>query len=217
MGRVRLVTHSSSESEDERVTIIREADMNREEVAAEEKNLKTKTKVDDEEPMQSQGMEENPEEEEKEGEEEEESEEDDDVEPKQSQGMEENPEEEEKEGEEEEESEVISSVLEPDYEEKDLLRRIVDGDHVDDGIGFVDPVVDSWRNRLIKERKRIFWKDISSSYSLKEAIDEGFKRVMAMLAEHNERLVTTERRQAGESVPPFEKKVHSDVNKEKEE
>ena len=36
MGRVRLVTPSSSESEDERVTIIREADMNREEVAAEE-------------------------------------------------------------------------------------------------------------------------------------------------------------------------------------
>jgi len=41
--------------------------------------------------------------------------------------------------------------------------------------------------------------------------------VMAMLAEHNERLVTIERRQAGESVPPFEKKVHSDVNKEKED
>ena len=36
MGRVRLVTPSSSESEDKRVTIIREADMNREEVAAEE-------------------------------------------------------------------------------------------------------------------------------------------------------------------------------------
>ena len=136
--------------------------------------------------------------------------------------------------------------MEPDYEEKDLLRRIVDGDHVDDGIGFVDPVVDSWRNRLIKERKRIFWKDMfeadvrarsgdeqmeeenvlrhvpdvpgsSSSCSLKEDIDEGFKRVMAMLAEHNERLVTIERRQAGESVPPFEKKVHSDVNKEKED
>ncbi|CAB77985.1 hypothetical protein [Arabidopsis thaliana] len=140
---------------------------------------------------------------------------------------------------------VISSVLESDYEEKDLLRRIVDGDDVDDGIEFVDPVVDSWRNRLIKERKRIFWKDMfeadvqarsgeqmeeenvprhvpdvpgsSSSCSLKETIDEGFKRVMAMLAEHNERLVTIERRQAGESVPPFEKKVHSDVNKEKED
>ena len=37
MGRVRLVTPSSSESEDERVTIIREADMNREEVAEENK------------------------------------------------------------------------------------------------------------------------------------------------------------------------------------
>ena len=37
MGCVRLVIFSSSESEDERVTIIREADMNREEVAEENK------------------------------------------------------------------------------------------------------------------------------------------------------------------------------------
>jgi len=121
-----------------------------------------------------------------------------------------------------------------------LLRRIVDGDVVDDGIGFVDPVVDSWRNRLIKERKKIWWKDmfdqdvrsqsgeqmeeehvlenvLDNSSSLEEAIDEGFKRVMEMLAEHNQRLLTIERRQAGENVPPFEKNGNSDVNKEKDD
>ncbi|CAD5327225.1 unnamed protein product [Arabidopsis thaliana] len=38
---------------------------------------------------------------------------------------------------------------------------------------------------------------LDNSSSLEEAIDEGFKRVMEMLAEHNQRLLTIERRQAG--------------------
>jgi len=102
---------------------------------------------------------------------------------------------------------VISSILEPDNEEKDLLRHIVDGDDADDGIGFVDPVFNSWRNRLIKERKRIWWKDMfeadvrarSGEQMEEEHVSENvprhvpdvsgssssLKEVMEMLAEHN--------------------------------
>ena len=119
-----------------------------------------------------------------------------------------------------------------------MLRRIVDGNVVDDGISFVDPVVDSWRTCLIKKRKKIWWKDLFDEdvrsrsgepteehvskngpdiSTLREAIDAGFKQVVEMLGEYNQMLITTVRRQVGENVPPFNENVNSDVNVEKED
>jgi len=40
-------------------------------------------------------------------------------------------------------------------DERNMLSRVVEK-HVDDGIGYIDPIVDSWRERLIIEKKKIF-------------------------------------------------------------
>ncbi|CAD5318424.1 unnamed protein product [Arabidopsis thaliana] len=53
----------------------------------------------------------------------------------------------------------ISSILEPDMDERKMLSRVVEK-HVDDGIGYIDPIVDSWRERLIVEKKKIFWRSL---------------------------------------------------------
>ncbi|XP_019097366.1 PREDICTED: uncharacterized protein At3g43530-like [Camelina sativa] len=54
---------------------------------------------------------------------------------------------------------AIISILEPDMDEKHLLTHIID-DGFDDGIGVIDPLVDSWRDRLIVQKKKIWWKGL---------------------------------------------------------
>ncbi|CAD5324478.1 unnamed protein product [Arabidopsis thaliana] len=56
-------------------------------------------------------------------------------------------------------NEDISSILEPDMDERNMLSRVVEK-HVDDGIGYIDPIVDSWRERLIVEKKKIFCRSL---------------------------------------------------------
>lgn len=93
--------------------------------------------------------------------------------------------------------------MEPDADEKQLLSRIID-DGVDGGIGFIDPVVDSWRERLIVQRKKICWKDlyeldlgsrhdhpdkvaqvpanvVASIVDLKEVMDNRFDEIIAKI------------------------------------
>ncbi|CAD5324485.1 unnamed protein product [Arabidopsis thaliana] len=101
----------------------------------------------------------------------------------------------------------ISSILEPDMDERKMLSRVVEK-HVDDGIGYIDPIVDSWRERLIVEKKKIFWRSLyqadidgrrietvddvpavpepeipgTSILSFKEAMERGFDKLTDKLA-----------------------------------
>ncbi|CAE6226092.1 unnamed protein product [Arabidopsis arenosa] len=53
----------------------------------------------------------------------------------------------------------ISSILEPDMDEKEMLSGLVEK-YVDEGMGFIDPVVESWREQLITKKKKIWWKSL---------------------------------------------------------
>ncbi|KAG7580648.1 hypothetical protein ISN44_As07g004650 [Arabidopsis suecica] len=53
----------------------------------------------------------------------------------------------------------ISSILEPDMDEKEMLSGLVEKD-VDEGMGFIDPVVEGWREQLIRKKKKIWWKSL---------------------------------------------------------
>ncbi|XP_019084394.1 PREDICTED: uncharacterized protein At3g43530-like [Camelina sativa] len=76
----------------------------------------------------------------------------------------------------------ITSILKPDEEEKTLLRRIIDDNYADEGIGFIDPIVDSWREHLIVKKKKILWKGVYQTdlehinvqipYEVNEKVDE---------------------------------------------
>ncbi|CAB72487.1 putative protein [Arabidopsis thaliana] len=68
------------------------------------------------------------------------------------------------------------SILVPAYHEKYLLKDLLDDD-VDDDCGPIDIVIDSWRERLLVENSRIWWKgmcemDISSRCIVNEISDE---------------------------------------------
>lgn len=56
-------------------------------------------------------------------------------------------------------SQDIDSISEPNSDEKSLLTRIVE-DHDDDGLGYIDIIVDSWTDRLLVRKKNIFWNDL---------------------------------------------------------
>ncbi|XP_019086694.1 PREDICTED: uncharacterized protein At3g43530-like [Camelina sativa] len=76
----------------------------------------------------------------------------------------------------------ITSILKPDEEEKALLSRIIDDNSADEGIGFIDPIVDSWREHLIVKKKKILWKGVYQTdlehrnvqipYEVHEKVDE---------------------------------------------
>ena len=92
-------------------------------------------------------------------------------------------------------------------DERKMLSRVVEK-HVDDGIGYIDPIVDSWRERLIVEKKKIFWRSLyqadidgrrietvddvpavpepeipgTSILSFKEAMERGFDKLTDKLA-----------------------------------
>ncbi|CAA7014593.1 unnamed protein product [Microthlaspi erraticum] len=53
----------------------------------------------------------------------------------------------------------IISILEPTSEEETLMERIIDPG-CDDGIGYVDHLVDLWRNHLIVQKKKIWWESL---------------------------------------------------------
>jgi len=56
-------------------------------------------------------------------------------------------------------SQDIDSISEQNSDEKSLLTRIVE-DHDDDGLGYIDIIVDSWTDRLLVRKKNIFWNDL---------------------------------------------------------
>ena len=73
-------------------------------------------------------------------------------------------------------SQDIASHLVPEYHEKYLLKDLLDDD-VDDDCGPIDIVIDSWRERVLVEKKRIWWKgmcemDISSRCIVNDISDE---------------------------------------------
>ncbi|CAE5962374.1 unnamed protein product [Arabidopsis arenosa] len=62
----------------------------------------------------------------------------------------------------------IDSILVPDQYEKSLLAGIIE-DNVDDGLGEIDIIVDSWRERLVEKKKKIWWEGM---YQLDQASRE---------------------------------------------
>ncbi|CAE6207115.1 unnamed protein product [Arabidopsis arenosa] len=62
----------------------------------------------------------------------------------------------------------IDSILVPDQYEKSLLAGIIE-DNVDDGLGQIDIIVDSWRERLVEKKKKIWWEGM---YQLDQASRE---------------------------------------------
>ncbi|CAE6200325.1 unnamed protein product [Arabidopsis arenosa] len=65
-------------------------------------------------------------------------------------------------------SKDIDSILVPDQYEKSLLAGIIE-DNVDDGLGQIDIIVDSWRERLVEKKKKIWWEGM---YQLDQASRE---------------------------------------------
>ncbi|KAG7537541.1 hypothetical protein ISN44_As13g014160 [Arabidopsis suecica] len=65
-------------------------------------------------------------------------------------------------------SKDIDSILVPDQYEKSLLAGIIE-DNVDDGLGEIDIIVDSWRERLVEKKKKIWWEGM---YQLDQASRE---------------------------------------------
>ncbi|CAA7032675.1 unnamed protein product [Microthlaspi erraticum] len=53
----------------------------------------------------------------------------------------------------------IISILEPTTDEESLMELIIDPG-CDDGIGYVDPIVDGWRNHLIVQKKKLWWESL---------------------------------------------------------
>ncbi|CAA7043024.1 unnamed protein product [Microthlaspi erraticum] len=56
-------------------------------------------------------------------------------------------------------SKNIISILEPTPDEETLMERIIEAG-CDDGIGYVDPIVEGWRSHLIDKKKKIFWESL---------------------------------------------------------
>ncbi|XP_024014690.1 uncharacterized protein LOC112088538 [Eutrema salsugineum] len=55
--------------------------------------------------------------------------------------------------------EKISSILEADSDEEDLLAQIGDSGF-DDGIRFIDIIVEGWIDHLTKKKKKIVWREL---------------------------------------------------------
>ncbi|CAE6227719.1 unnamed protein product [Arabidopsis arenosa] len=64
--------------------------------------------------------------------------------------------------------EDIDNILVPDQYEKSLWAGIIE-DNVDDGLGQIDIIVDSWRERLVEKKKKIWWEGM---YQLDQASRE---------------------------------------------
>jgi len=119
-------------------------------------------------------------------------------------------------------------------DETNMLSRVVEK-HVDDGIGYINPIVDSWRERLIVEKKKIFWRSlyqadidarriktvydvpavpeipVASILSFQEAMEKGFDKITDKLA-----VMDSEIKRMGVKVQGIEVYVADQLEKEAE-
>lgn len=99
-----------------------------------------------------------------------------------------------------------------------MLSRLLVND-VDDGIGSIDPIVDSWRERLIRQKKKIWWEShyqmdldarrnadvpeevddvpVPSILSLQAAMYKGFEKIGEKLVEMDTKINALDMRVKG--------------------